>query len=495
MVCSLAGRVLLAMLVVLAFAPASAALQGRPPPVAFTVEELLMFPRPDGVTLSVVPAEAAELTVRYGPESAPFTAPIVSVGAGERAEFVLHGLPAGAVVPYRLLARRPGEAEFQGRTPGSFRTLPGRGEPVRFAMLADTHAYSQWTQDTVFPADGFDMLRKTLDNVVADDSVDFWVLGGDYAMTDCGPGCYSEPGAGSKSVKSLGEAVVRYRKTFSPEILGPLGAARPFVALLGNHEGEALFEDLGAACQGIHPVMEYSRTARQLTLPQAPYGDDRAGGYFAFEAGDVLIVVLDVMRHNARTPKSAEDWTLGAEQLTWFDRTLRQSSCAWKIVFAEHLVGGVTGPTNCYWYGRGGLKATHDGTVNGTFLGEQALVHEIMKARGAQLFLSCHDHVAVYGEKRDALGQGEGVWYMTAGRASGVGNPWSQETWFKKLMDYDGDGVAEYSTPGMGTGVPGYVRITADGVRRLLIEYVRTSLLTPSINGTVLLSFEITPGP
>jgi hypothetical protein len=481
----------LTLALTLTLTPTAAAAQDPPPAVAFEVEELLMFPRPDGVTLSVVPAEAAELTVRYGPDSAPLSAPIVSVKAGERAEFDLHGLPPGSVAPFALLARRPGEPVFQPRQARSFRTLPGPGGPVRFAMLADTHAYAQWTQNSPYPMDGFDVLRRTIENVVSDESLDFMVLGGDYVMTDCGPGCYSKPGAGSGSVQTFKQALTRYRRTFSPGLLGPLGAKLPFVALLGNHEGEALYEDLALACQEPYPVMTYSRLAREQTLPHAPHGADRAGGYFAFEAGDALLVVLDVMRHNTRPPMWAEDWTLGAEQLAWFESTLRQSTRTWKIVFAEHLVGGVTGPSNCFWYGRGGLKATHDGTLQGAFLGQQALVHEIMKTHGAQLFLSCHDHVVVCGEKQDALGRGEGVHYMTAGRASGVSFPWSDEAWFSELMDYDGDGVPEYTTQVTGTRAAGYVRLTIDGPERLQIEYVETSIDNPAKNGKTLLSFMI----
>lgn len=485
----------LALLGVLWLASVSRALQDPPPPVAFLVEELLMHPRHDGVALGVVPAEPAEMYVRYGPADATSGTPLVSVAGGECAEFDLGGLAPGSEASYRLFARRPGEDVFRPRPPGSFRTLPAPGGRVRVAMLADTHAYAQWTQASPVPGDGFDVLQGTLANVVADAGLDFAVLGGDYAMTDCGAGCYSKPGGGSGSVATLQQAMYRYRKTFSPGLLGPLGARLPFVALLGNHEGEAGFEDLAVQCQDADPVLTYSRLAREQTLPHAPYGDDRAGGYFSFEAGDALFVVLDVMRHNARTPMSADDWSLGPRQLAWFERTLRQSPRAWKIVFAEHLVGGVTGPVNCYWYGRGGLKATRDGTVEGTFLGEQALVHEIMKTYGVRLFLSCHDHVVAYGEKRDAAGRGEGVRYMTAGRASGVGLDWSFEPWFEELMDYDGDGVPEYETQVTGTRAPGYVRLTIDGTRSLLVEYVRTVLDDPVKNGTTLLSFTIPQAP
>ena len=101
----------------------------------------------------------------------------------------------------------------------------------------------------------------------------------------------------------------------------------------------------------------------------------------------------------------------------------------------------------------------------------------------------------LFGEKRDLLGRGEGVWYMTAGRASGVGVPWSDKSWFEELMDYDGDGVPEYQTQVTGTRRPGYLRITADGTRCLQIDYVRTSLNNPALNGTTLLSFTIEQGP
>ena len=68
-------------------------------------------------------------------------------------------------------------------------------------------------------------------------------------------------------------------------------------------------------------------------------------------------------------PMQPDDWTLGAEQLRWFERVLTENDRTWTIVFAEHLVGGVVSPelatetmTHYDAYGRGGLRATRDGS-------------------------------------------------------------------------------------------------------------------------------------
>jgi hypothetical protein len=58
-------------------------------------------------------------------------------------------------------------------------------------------------------------------------------------------------------------------------------------------------------------------------------------------------------------------------------------------------------------------------------------------------------------------------------------------------MDYDGDGVPEYTTQVTGTRAAGYVRLTIDGPERLQIEYVETSIDNPAKNGKTLLSFMI----
>ena len=61
------------------------------------------------------------------------------------------------------------------------------------------------------------------------------------------------------------------------------------------------------------------------------------------EVDDARFVILDVMSGPEDYPQTPEDWTLGADQLRWFERILSENDHTWVFVFMEHLVGGVPG--------------------------------------------------------------------------------------------------------------------------------------------------------
>ena len=100
--------------------------------------------------------------------------------------------------------------------------------------------------------------------------------------------------------------------------------------------------------------------------------------------------------------------------------------------------------------------------------------------------------MVTYGEKVDENFVGEGVTYVIGGRASGIGNPWTNEDWYKTAMDYDGNGVLEYLTNTTGTKVVGYFKITVHGSERMEFTYLRSHQV-PSVNNQPVLSFDILP--
>ena len=465
---------------------------------SFHVEEILSHPRADGVSLSMVPAEAVEAYVRYGELGVlERSTPLLAAGAGALLAFDLGALEVSGTYGFQVHVRRAGERVFQLRAPGGFRTLAAPGDPVTFGVIADTHAYAVWSQDAPGTEyKGFEKLQGTIANVIADESLDFAVLGGDIAMTHCGGGCLPKDvdgvTVGPGTVDSQQEADLRYRATLSPKILGPLGRALPLALVLGNHDGEAGFGDADGTCSQFDTTADYSRHARLAHLPNASdsYDGNRVGSAYTFRTGDVQIVVLDVMRYNPAMPLGPDQWTLGSGQLEWLEQTLRGSDAPFKFVFGEHLLGGASDPAHCYWYGRGGLRATDTGEVDGSFVGEQALVHEILRRHGAQLFLSFHDHVVVAGEKIAPDGSPSGVHYVIGGQSSGNQPPWTTEAWYQQQMDYDGDGVAEFETDTTGTRKKGWFRVTVDGAAATL-EYVLTKIDDPTLDGTVLLSYTI----
>src|SRR5690606_28832643 len=164
-----------------------------------------------------------------------------------------------------------------------------------------------------------------------------------------------------------------------------------------------------------------SRQQRMLYLPNAspdtyPQGGSPGQDYYAFTWGDATFVVLNVMSY---TPTAhlltgvneyADDWTLGSTQLEWLEKTLSEATTKWKFTFIHHTVGG-NGPSFANAaYGRGGGQAA--------YVGEQAIIHQMLLDYGVQIFFYGHDHVFV-----DMTV--DGVHYTDPGSA---GAPWKFHT-------------------------------------------------------------------
>jgi hypothetical protein len=436
-------------------------------------------PTVDAVLVACVPEQDAEIQAFWAGRQSPLR----MVRAGELCLLELDGLQPGRRTPARISARAPGADAWELHEALELRTLPPRRESVRFALAADTHAWALYSKTSLLggPVESFKIFKSCLKNIAEDEGLDFGVVFTDFAMTQCG-GCVgiSTPigPTTAGSVETLNEALVRYRMTWGQKMFGSLGATLPLITMSGDHEGELPFwsDETGTV----------SRQARERTLPsyQQGYLAGPPGTLaYAFEAGPVLLVSLDVHSLTARDPSAPEQWHLGQAQHEWLAEVLGASRRPWKIVTAEHLVGGLTDPSFEHWKGRGSITATDDGTPEGTFLGEQALVHQTLMATGADLFITGHDHVVSYGEK-------DGIGYLIAGRASGVGHPWAELDWYREAMDFDGDGVPVYETEGLGTREPGHVEISAD-LTSLRVRYLRASL-QEFLNGDVLLDLELT---
>jgi len=475
-------------------------------PVAMFNGENLHDPTTTSVTLTLVPAESCELVVDYGPlpELALRTAAL-AVSGGELATFVLGGLEADGEFGYRVSVRRVGEP-WLARGEHRFRTLRSPGATFHFGVIGDTHAWGVWSRQFCPRRSGegeYGPLLRTLDSLRDDASLDFVVGGTDHAMTTCGAckACVLDSGArvSAGNARSLLDANLRYRTLFSDSLYGRFGADLPLLFMKGDHDGERGWSGEGQTCTHAAELARWSEQARLSHLPN-PYeaygagvdggrGGDETGSYYALETGDLLLVVLDPLRYTAEAPLTADNWTLGDEQLQWLDRTLADSEATFKIVFIEHVLGGNNDPRFACWKGRGALKATTTGEINAPFAGEQFIVHEMLKQHGAQVFFSFHDHVVVWGEKVDEDFVGEGVTYVTGGRASGVGAKWADMRWYKKAMDYDGDGVPEYQTNRTGTRRVGWFKVSVHGGERMEFAYLQSE----GEVGERVLGFTITP--
>jgi len=472
-------------------------------PVAFLTAEMLYHPRADGVTLALMPAEDAVLRVEYGAPRSWRRTPRQVVSAGELAVFDLHGLWPDGSFGYRVLVGRPGDRELLPRAPHAFRTLRSPDSSFSFAIAGDSHAWSVYSQDTCigsgFPSPtSWKILRDSLKNLRDDPDIDFVVMGTDNAMTRC-TACKACPVDGLPTsdgdVDDQLDADLRYRALLSPKIYGIFGADLPMLYMLGDHDGEQGWPELAG-------IKSLSLPARQKHMPNAydsygapsrhGLGAGPQGNWYALQTGDVLLVVLDPSGRTPNKPTSPQDWTLGDRQLDWLIHTLANSDATFKVVMSEHLLGGVSDPAVPFWKGRGGLTATNNGQINGVFTGEQAIIHEALKTYGAQLFMTFHDHVVVWGEKVDENFAPEGVIYAIGGRSSGIAHNWTNLAWYQNAMDYDGDGVPEYLTGTTGTLAPGWFKVTVNGKDSMHLSYLRSST-NPAVSGVEVLSFTIDP--
>jgi 3',5'-cyclic AMP phosphodiesterase CpdA len=277
-----------------------------------------------------------------------------------------------------------GPAEGTGQTlyQGGAVTTRESGAPFTFALLTDSHITPRdpLPLGTTVSNDFFGSDESTLLSVagqVAACDPDFLIHLGD--MLDYHPFGFNVPPP-DRAWSRL--AYLNYRR-----LLGDaLGHAAHF-AVIGNWEGE----------DGFFTPEQIARSSSQrlLYLPGPHPGYPQGGGsnhdYYAFTWGDALFVVLNVMTYTPTShllgadPGLADDWTLGAEQRAWLERTLAGASSKWRFLFIHHAVGGAAGDIANSAYGRGGGRAAR--------VGEQSLVHEMMLRYRVQIFFYGHDHV------------------------------------------------------------------------------------------------------
>jgi predicted phosphodiesterase len=318
-------------------------------------------------------------------------------------EWHLEGLDAGTRYEYSIYyPLENGDALEQYR--GEVTTRRPPGEAFSFAMITDSHVHTdEYISDTRYLNTVEATLLRIGEEMLSTESYDFIFHLGDIIDFHQYGFVVAPPDGTSTRFGYL-----NYRSFFGD----PLGRASHFM-VIGNWEGEnGHFTD---------EQVVYSRAERLAYIPGPEPGTYDEGGspaedYYAFTWGDALFVVLNVMTYTPTAhllssyPGVPDDWTLGEEQMTWFEDTLENTSAKWRFVFIHHPVGGNAGdPTNSA-YGRGGGRAA--------YVGEQAIVHQIMLDHGVQVFFYGHDHVFT-----DMVV--DGIHYTLPGSA---GAPWKFES-------------------------------------------------------------------
>ena len=344
-------------------------------------------------TLSLLPflarptTESILVNVRNGPVDATARLEIKSLGptewssagadrsalAGEFVTWNVGDLAAGTAYEYRVLMAASGE-DLTSVATGRF-TAQRVGE-VGFtaALTADPHTGS-------FP-DGSGPVR-VLDDVVRNvqrDRPDFVIALGDNVAW-----------ATSRDYPQYDDFGANFAYTMYRRHMAPLSASCPHFGLIGNWEGESGKVPAENAALVANVRRRFAPNPDHLTYEQ---GGSPNEDYYAFDWGPALFVVLNVQSYSAPSgPRSTpmddvtrmEDWTLGAVQFSWLEGVLAASDHPFKFVCIHHPVGGNAATHFETLYGRGGPRAAS--------VGEQRLVHEMMREFGVQIFFFGHDHV------------------------------------------------------------------------------------------------------
>lgn len=363
--------------------------------------------------------------------------------ASDIAEWHVPNLKPGTRYEYRILRKHEDERTLLSE--GSAITQRPRGEPFTFGIITDTHVAPR----TIEPSDTTlityqEVTLAAVAKNIAREGHDFLINLGD--MLDFHAYGFNDPPPTGGPTR---DGYLNYRR-----LLGDvLGTAAHF-PVIGNWEGE----------NGDYTEEEITRSRDQRVLyspgpdPNTyPQGGSPHEDYYAFEWGDALFVVLNVMTYTktphllSYQPGEPDDWTLGEEQLAWFQRTLEEADSKWRFVLIHHAVGGQAGTPEDSAYGRGGGQAAR--------VGEQSIVHDLMLEHGVQIFFYGHDHVFTDMVVDD-------IHYTLPGSA---GAPWK----FDSL--YTG-----YQTYWLDSG-HGRVEVSPDNVR---VEFV-------ALDGKILLKYEL----
>jgi hypothetical protein len=353
----------------------------------------------------------------------------------------------------------------------SFHTARSPGTQFTFTIDADPH-----NRDPRFNGE---LYTATMTNVLAGHP-DFHINLGDTFMTE----------------KLKPQTIEEAASTFMDmrPFLGILNADAPLFLVNGNHEGELGWLLTGGGDQDL-PI--WSTQLRQEYYPNPtpnqfysgssstdPYLQSVRDGYYAWEWGDALFIVLDPFWYTGSKPKPEDHannwhWTLGREQYDWLKHTLETSKTRYKFIFIHHLVGGA----ELNGAARGGVEFADlwewgGNNADGSYGFEEHRpgwglpIHELLVANHVTAVFHGHDHVFVKQEL-------DGIIYQECPQPN---NADSDNTRLAAEYGY----VHGEVVPGSG-----HLQVTVSP-EQVKVDFIRASL-SASQNGQVLYSYTIAP--
>lgn len=306
--------------------------------------------------------------------------------ASDLAEWSAAGLDPGTRYDYEIVADGTSldAGADQPLYRGSAITRRDPGTTFTFDLFTDSHiapcdplpSGTQLCSDDYLASDGTTQLQ--IANAMRIDEPDFLVHLGD--MLDYHVFGFNEPPPDTHWARL---AYLNYRR-----FLGDVIGHAAHFPTIGNWDGENGYLSSDVIQRSVSQRILYAPAPGPLTYPE---GGSSNQDYYAFTWGDALFVVLNVMSYTptahllSTQPGLPDDWTLGERQRQWLEATLAGATSKWRFLFIHHTVGGNAGDSDDSAYGRGGGRAA--------YVGEQAVIHQMMLKYGVQIFFFGHDHV------------------------------------------------------------------------------------------------------
>jgi hypothetical protein len=379
------------------------------------------------IILSVLSKTGGDVSLSFNPVGGKTSKKIAfTLLSGIPKEILLEGLNSSTLYEYSV---RVGSDSITGK----FATAKKSGDSFTFTIQADSHLDAN-SDPKVY--------ENTLKNML-NDKPDFLVDLGDTFMVDK----YPQYTDAEKQYQSQ-------RYWFSR-----VGSEMSVFLCLGNHDGET-----GWKGKGGNDITPWAQAQREKYFPiirpnEFYSGAPRKGLYYSWNWGDASFFVLDPFVATTQKTQSAEDgwnWTLGKEQFSWLEKSLKVSKAKYKFIFIHHLVGGFGREA------RGGIEVVDrfEWGDKENFptkrSGWAEPIHEMMKRYKVTAMFHGHDHLYVR-QERDGIAYIE-VPQPSHGRGDSTGS------------------AAEYGyKEGILLGSSGHIRISVSP-QRAKIEYVKSRL-------------------
>ena|GEM_PF-139130 len=440
-------------------------------PVVYDV--MLGRPTDTSIAVSVLASNNLQVYFQYGTQSGAFSneTQTASVTNGTPSAVTISGLQANQRYFYRMRYSTTGGAPFSAGAERTFVTQRARGSTFTFDIEADPHYMD--TPGTV-PA----VWQQTLANIVADQP-DFLIDLGDTFMGEK----YASTNSYTMTQPGIMEACAAVRSQF----FNIVGHSVPLFLVDGNHDPELGWWLDNNMPQANPPV--WGARARETYYPCPVPGGFYSGatnddyyqhvprdGFYAFEWGDALFVMLDPFWYSNQGVAKTKDpwaWTLGTNQYYWLKSTLENSTSKFKFVFSHHLVGGSFdgeargGLEFSPYFEWGGLNTNGTPGFAANRPGWPMPIRDLFLANNVQVFFHGHDHLYV---KQDYYAGG-----VTNGRPDMIYQEVPQPSHFPYgLTNYaTGTNFGYNYQSGVFYGSSGHLRVTVSSAN-VIVEYVRS---------------------